>query len=402
MGNKLAWVFSQASLERRLAYVVVGLAIISTLILIVVRHEQAPTSAPASGSSSLEGLQGPPIINALAVSPDGERVAFVSRGHLVVREEVRVSSTIGIMRLERGAEPEWINTHLSVLSPPAWSPDAAAIAFVGWDEEAATTKYIVTYDLHTKAFRTFATYVGDLGMACGWSPTGRWIAFVCKPFGVSTSGGWDLAIVHPDGTGAHNITNNGLVKPALAVHWSPDGSQLYYVRKYSPSSNIGDVYLKNIQAPGKPERRVTNNLSVMHIVALSRDGQYLLCRVRGAWQSSTHTYQSSVCLIPVAYPARIRVVLHESSNPVFSPATEWIAFLDNEGSSIPGSFELWKMALLDTGKKVKLAEGVSGLAWRNAWTPQGQIVFTRDGYRSLWTINDDGSNEREIFTLSGN
>jgi Tol biopolymer transport system component len=57
-----------------------------------------------------------------------------------------------------------------------------------------------------------------------WSPDGQWLSFMHNP---QPEQGWDVAIVHPDGTGLTNLSQTYLGDEVFPT-WSPDGTQLLF------------------------------------------------------------------------------------------------------------------------------------------------------------------------------
>lgn len=66
-----------------------------------------------------------------------------------------------------------------------------------------------------------------------WSPDGNWIAFGTEP---QPEQGWDVQVVHPDGTGQMNLTNSYFTQE-LMPSWSADGTRLLFLQ-----DNFDDLY----------------------------------------------------------------------------------------------------------------------------------------------------------------
>ena len=58
-----------------------------------------------------------------------------------------------------------------------------------------------------------------------WSPDGNWIAFGTEP---QPEQGWDVQVVHPDGTGQLNLTNSYFTQELLPS-WSADSTRLLFM-----------------------------------------------------------------------------------------------------------------------------------------------------------------------------
>jgi Tol biopolymer transport system component len=139
--------------------------------------------------------------NALAISPDGSKLAYASNSTRRSPLSLRVIDLHG-----RGREVAFLGTsHTCSVDSPSWSPDSTWIAFSlcvdkgGFNDEIGI--WVVRPDgrgLH----RIVAT-----GRYPTWSPTGEWIAFdtwkVRPRVGVELTA---VAKVHPDGTGRELVT----------------------------------------------------------------------------------------------------------------------------------------------------------------------------------------------------
>jgi Tol biopolymer transport system component len=318
----------------------------------------------------------------VVVSPDGERVVFNTKVLPPPKSSSTPSSRLGILRLEEGTEPVWVGTGLATLSMPTWSPDGSSVAYMGW-QPGTDIDFLVIYNVHSGMWRTVDLTPGYVAIQSPrWSPTGEWIAFVR----------WDarareqLWIVRPDGAMERQVSKSDRVGVSGA-HWSPDGAKLYYIRKRSANASGGDIYMVNIHLPGRPDLQVTHGLNCLDVV-LSPDEQYLLCDA----YPEPDSRRTSVYLVSVRDPGQSYLVVNQGA-AAFSPRGNWIVFRDAQDCS------LYKMALSEKPAKTMLTRGVSGLASRTAWNVLDQIVFTRDENQSLWMINQDGSEEREIFRL---
>ncbi len=149
---------------------------------------------------------------------------------------------------------------------------------------------------------------------------------------------FDIYTVNPDGTGLSRLTTDPAFDSGPA--WSPDGTRIAFT---SDRDGNYEVYVMN--ADGTNQTRLTNNPA--------DDG-------RASW----------------------------------SPDGQKIAFRSNR----TGDYEIYVMNANGTG--VTELTSLAGLDTRPRYSPSGdKILFThiaRDGTSSLWVINADGTNAKQL------
>ncbi|XP_074371227.1 uncharacterized protein LOC141712258 [Apium graveolens] len=102
---------------------------------------------------------------------------------------------------------------------------------------------------------------------CNWSPDGEWIAFASDREIVG-SGGFELYMIHPNGTGLRKLIQSGSVGRTNHPYFSPDGKKIVFTSDYGavsaePISNphqyqpYGDIYTINVDGTGL--KRLTHN-----------------------------------------------------------------------------------------------------------------------------------------------
>jgi TolB protein len=199
-----------------------------------------------------------------AWSPDGKKIAWLSRGH-------RTRADIFVMNADGGdqqnltpkpgtrGEPRWAPDGRTILftavppgqppsasgwpysdiyvmnadgsgqrnlthtpeageGDPSWSPDGQHIAFAQAGPRGERRIIVMNADGSAKRAVTPASiYTGDRGITAAWSPDGGSIAF------------WDhdaIYVVNADGSGLRRLAQNAFEGPT----WSPDGRKLIFVR----------------------------------------------------------------------------------------------------------------------------------------------------------------------------
>ena len=145
-------------------------------------------------------------------SPDGTKIVYTQESSYN-----GTASRIVVMSAN-GSHKKALTTFADMDSVPCFSPDGTKIAFRR-DQSGTQQIFVMNADGSNPA------YVTD-GISPVWSPDGTWIAY-------SNGNIW---AIHPDGTGAHAITNvaAGAFEPA----WSPDGTQISFTSSTGGSTNV--------------------------------------------------------------------------------------------------------------------------------------------------------------------
>ena len=185
------------------------------------------TGRPARGAVSLPRSWRGSTYAALAVSPDGDTIAFSrtwgdGRAGTLRNElgAVQVDGS-GARRLYRNADP------YSARPEPVFSPDGTNVAFTIGDRAVATVSA-------SGGRVTVVTRppVRSADMRPIWSPDGIWLAFARRP----TFGASDVYLVRPDGTGLRRVTTTPIPprgEPrtgSVPLAWSPRGFRLLAFR----------------------------------------------------------------------------------------------------------------------------------------------------------------------------
>ncbi|MDQ3169667.1 MAG: DPP IV N-terminal domain-containing protein, partial [Acidobacteriota bacterium] len=221
----------------------------------------------------IERLRSTSQFNDLALSPDGKKMAFVSRGEIFAAgareggDAARVTFTAGIE------------------SSPVWTPDSRRLAYVSAREGEPR---IYLYDFATASERALTAGGGDRGPA--FSPDGTKLAFVRNRRElrvVDVDAGRRGAERGDGGPAARNETKlaDGLFGDSLdtgGAVWSPDGRWLAIL-------GVGAKSFTNVQlvpAAGGAPRPVSYVSNVFaNTINWARDGSYLLFDTRQRTES---------------------------------------------------------------------------------------------------------------------
>lgn len=166
------------------------------------------------GTGTLTRLTNDPYFNnEMALSPQGDRIAYISD-----RKEGR---DIYILDLRTGGLHRLVKDDLSDKWYPTWSPSGQQIAFLAWHtDDNYNDLYVVTSDGNHEMRVANAAIVSGKPT---WSPDGTRLAVT-----VVQDGKYDIYVARSDGSDFSPLTHDGTGGGSLA--WSPDGSQIVFER----------------------------------------------------------------------------------------------------------------------------------------------------------------------------
>ena len=149
--------------------------------------------------------------------------------------------TTAIVRAD-GSHPQTIPIHDPTLNlgPGAWSPDGKQIAFEGWDDSNPQRNgvYIADVPDGKNLRRLTRNPLGTNDVPQDFSPDGSQIVFVrAEPVEDAFFG--SLYVVNVDGTGLHRITPPG--SHTQSARWSPDGKWIVFGSTGSTPGNAIEV-----------------------------------------------------------------------------------------------------------------------------------------------------------------
>ena len=341
------------------------------------------TPAFGLGSRLLDLINGkstPGDVLTPAWSPDGRKLAFVSR-----RDG---NSDIYAMNAD-GSAQENLTRQPANDSHPSWSPDGRRIAFVS-RRDGNSEIYVMNAD-GSGLRNVTRTRSNDLDPA--WSPDGRAIAFVreiqkkCAPSPRdSPCNNYEtyLYVVNGDGSGLRRLTTHPthLVNPS----WSADGKTIRYGRYLVHADGTGQTELpRNVPLAG----------------AWSPDGQRIaFAVVDRAPRLRTDDAGLWVMNADGSNPRRVARDA-ASTDPAWSPDGRRIAF--RRFDRLAENSDLFVVNADGSGLRRLTRHAASSrsapLARWFAWSPDGRtIAFLHN--REVYIVKADGSGERRLTQLN--
>jgi hypothetical protein len=218
-----------------------------------------------------------------------------------------------------------------------------------------------------------------------------------KPSGklvFQTTIGGDFYTINVDGTGLQRVTDG------LDPFWSPDGSQIAFVRWRNPRG----VWIVDVDSSGAP----TNEWRVFdwgeaRWPSFSRDGNRILfSRVNGGRKAGTRCFFGFCFNISARPNWRLSIIRPSdgdfreppSSNysqaPYWSPVEDRIVYSDRQGLRIQNEDGSVSYLITHNGQDTS-----------PAWSPDGKrIAFTRrqHDHWELYAVDPDGQNVRRLTT----
>ena len=206
-----------------------------------------------------------------AWSPDGQRIAFVSRQD--GNENIYVMNTDGSSVTQLTSDP--FQYYYILRDPtdtdPAWSPDGKQIAFVsGRSGSLLNPQALNIYVMDANGLNAVQltgqgkNSLPSFGYAHpAWSPDGKQIAF---------GYGEAIYVMNADGTGPVKITDVYHFYPReISPSWSPDSQYITFMEEGASSS---DIYI--IRTDGSGRRQLTKNFIILAEPAWSPDGKKIM------------------------------------------------------------------------------------------------------------------------------
>ena len=276
-----------------------------------------------------------------AFAPDGGSIYFT------VSDDSRPQTMLVRIPVLGGVMTELVP---NVQGPVTFSPDGKQLAFLRGDDETNQNSIIIADSADGKRERALVTRKWPENFSTyglSWSPDGRTIAV-----GTNKASGQDELLAVSVANGSISKVGTRGWGPVGNLAWLPDGTGLVMMARENAAARKSHIWF--VPYPDGEARRIPNDLNIylMNSLSLSADGKLAVL------QGHIH---SAIWVAPEADVKQARRVL-EGVAPRY--------------------------------------EGVDGLAW----TPDGRLLYTAYTGDSLtiWSINTDGSNLRQLTSGSAN
>ena len=227
-------------------------------------------------------------------SPDGSRIAYLTRDPISAEEERRRRDRASVIHADAPAPPTRLVVRpldapdRRVLTPPShyvdafsWRPDGRAIAYSAAPRSGFTAPYssrIYTIDVEGG---TPAPIVDRPGMNVSpqFSPDGRWIAFVSTSGRVEIMAPRGLSVVPAAGGPVRAFPlDDAWVNELL---WSRDSSAIYIQANdgaFGSREHMFEQPIIRVPFDGSRPERIVSGATVDYSISISRDGRRIAYR----------------------------------------------------------------------------------------------------------------------------
>ena len=353
----------------------IALAAVASVVVLAMRSNDP---APLANARFVPIVSGPLNESDPALSPDGQRVAFVQRD-----PGVSASADIYIRNLGDGRVVRVTRDPASDRMP-AWSPDAAQLAFIR-STNAGCDVMFVALAQNTERLLTACPNADDPKLS--WTVDGSALLTSYAPH-LHAPSGWRIARIDI-ATGEPNPLTTpppGTVGDHSPVV-SPDGRHFAFIRRLS--GGVSDVFVAALD--GTSPRRVTFDDADLTGIDWTGDGRaivYSSDRAGGysLWRTAIDGGQPTLVAGGAArmkHPVVDRIghrVVYENWNYEINL---WQAgSAPHVASPITRTSELWNLYPQVSPSGTEIA-----------------YVSTQSGSHDLWTANRDGSQARQLTRL---
>jgi Tol biopolymer transport system component/tRNA A-37 threonylcarbamoyl transferase component Bud32 len=359
---------------------------------------RSPGKAPEAALNPVPLTTYPGVQGWPSFSPDGNQVAFAWNG------EKQDNDDIYVKMIGTNGPPLRLTTDAAQDYGPGWSPDGRFIAFLRILPSGKRALLVIPAigGLERKIAEIFSESRPT------WSPDGNWLAISEKD---SETEPFALSLLSVDTGEKRRLTSPpkqsvGDLDPAF----SPDGRSLVFSRGINADANgQSDLYLLAFSDGWKPAgepRQITFGNQGAQTPAWTADGREIVYSVgslvlRGLWRISVFGHAAGR-----AEPQPLPSVGNDASEPAISGSGHRLAYVHPFSHN-----SIWRMAAPSLeGKRLRPLNQPAPLisSTRDDESPQfspdgKKIAFasTRSGSLEVWVCDADGSNAVQLTSFGG-
>jgi Tol biopolymer transport system component/DNA-binding winged helix-turn-helix (wHTH) protein len=321
-------------------------------------------------------------------SPDGNQVAFVWNGEKQDNFDIyaKLIGSDSLLRLTTDPASDF---------RPAWSPDGRWIAFLR--EISPDRKGVFLIPAIGGGERKLAEInCCQAGSGLSWSPDGKWLATVDR---ADSAAGQHLVRLSPEDGQKVRLTSPSKSWPNdVDPAFSPDGRMLAFVRRRSPGSFLGQIFVLALSPNGDTERepiQVTFRNQWIGSPAWSADGREVLF---SAGKGNSWLWKLRFPL--AGEPKQLFSLGDAAGEPAISQRLNRLVY-----TRFMYQANTWRVEMSAAGGKasppVRLLSSTR-TDYNAQYSPDGKrIAFhsTRSGLPAIWVSNSDGSNAKQLTFL---